>query len=302
MRFLLTQTANKARPIKRSPRLAPQQAKPEDVTSRAWGQQCSPNCGCVLRFDVELDQNERVQSSTYHAKSVVTSVEKGKTRPQWTWKGSSNENRARRSDILLTECKCDTLHTLAQSVSDYLLHKTLSTHVRNQLEFSTSRSPSSFQHAVLRQHGLSPERHSGCFDLVEDALVAMARGYVPKPRKAPLYQQGLKEHYQPLSQKYDREFLLRYRKALQRISCRTTYSSRLPFQSDYQDDVDDDSPSSSSWWSFFWNQEDHRADEASKLAQTIASETVGKPSDKEMDWLSYVDELGESDEDRQESA
>ena len=41
---------------------------------QTWGQQCSPNCGCTLRFETSIDpaNNYKIVSAIYHAKTVVS--------------------------------------------------------------------------------------------------------------------------------------------------------------------------------------------------------------------------------------
>lgn len=41
---------------------------------QAWGQQCSPNCGCTVRFETTIDPTDHYQitSASYHAKTIVS--------------------------------------------------------------------------------------------------------------------------------------------------------------------------------------------------------------------------------------
>eukprot|EP00557_Chaetoceros_sp_GSL56_P013996 CAMPEP_0176478106 /NCGR_PEP_ID=MMETSP0200_2-20121128/1006_1 /TAXON_ID=947934 /ORGANISM="Chaetoceros sp., Strain GSL56" /LENGTH=473 /DNA_ID=CAMNT_0017874015 /DNA_START=213 /DNA_END=1634 /DNA_ORIENTATION=- len=50
-----------------------EQSKNQD-TIQSWGQQCSPNCGCTVRFETIIDPTNHYQivSASYHAKTVVS--------------------------------------------------------------------------------------------------------------------------------------------------------------------------------------------------------------------------------------
>jgi hypothetical protein len=43
----------------------------QDTAIQAWGQQCSPNCGCTVRFETTIDPTDHYQitSASYHAKN-----------------------------------------------------------------------------------------------------------------------------------------------------------------------------------------------------------------------------------------
>ena len=192
MRFLLLRGKGGA---VRAARVAPPAvANPAAGGGKTWGQQCSPQCGCVLRFEATLDENARVTSCQYHAKSVLVSHNKsnGQLEPQHVWKESANNGRRRlrrrRRDeqqqqrpLLLQECQCTTLHELALQVTRHVQDKSLG-QIRNQMEFTGPRSSVAFSHAVLQTNGL-PTNHTHCVDLVEESLTAMTKGHMPAPRR-----------------------------------------------------------------------------------------------------------------------
>jgi hypothetical protein len=47
---------------------------PPQDNIQAWGQQCSPNCACTVRFETTIDPTNQYQitSASYHAKTVVS--------------------------------------------------------------------------------------------------------------------------------------------------------------------------------------------------------------------------------------
>jgi hypothetical protein len=141
--------------------------------NKTWGQQCSPACGCVVRFEATVDPNSKtIIDSTYYAKSVISIKKEGKLEPLYT-------NRTRQP--MFKECDCKTLHDLAQKVSAYLPAKKID-RIRNLTEFSKNRSSPAFRHAVLADHGHS-RNDTHCFDVLEEAFTAMVRGDMPKRRE-----------------------------------------------------------------------------------------------------------------------
>eukprot|EP00986_Skeletonema_menzelii_P018787 scaffold26714_cov160-Skeletonema_menzelii.AAC.4 len=145
-----------------------------NITGKAWGQHCSPDCGCVLRFELELSNNhvspalsttETVAAATYHAKRVMvtkathssqndenrTSSSSSSTlKPLLTSEPSSTSQRP-----ILTPCTCTTLHELAQQVVSHLPGRTMQ-QLRNDIELGVvgSRSSMAFRHTVLRENVL----------------------------------------------------------------------------------------------------------------------------------------------------
>ena len=155
---------------------------------QSWGQQCSPNCGCVVRFEATRDpETNQFTSATYHAKSVVLSqiksnVENGRVKlePAMT---------LRTNRPMFKECSCKSLHALASKVTDYLPNKNAIA-LSSSMEFAGVRSSPAFRHTALEKQGLSTS-HTHCFDLVEEALTAMIKGHMLKARP----QVSLKEVY-----------------------------------------------------------------------------------------------------------
>jgi len=205
MRFLLNKasaTVSKRVPSKPIIKDVVDKASDGIVTSdmrqkvQAWGQQCSPNCGCAIRFkaDIDPENRNRITMATYHAKTIITTESKSRDggvtlRPLLT----QSRDKGGNGRPMLKECSCNTLHVLAKSITDTLPQLTLS-QAQNQLEFSGLRSSTAFRYSVLKSHNLLKkdkkiindeihhEQEGQCFDLVEDALVACLKGYIPGPR------------------------------------------------------------------------------------------------------------------------
>jgi hypothetical protein len=140
-----------------------------------FGQQCSPNCGCVVRFETTVDPSSQIiVSSRYIAKNVIATrdSESGMLKPVLT-------NKAQKP--MFKKCDCQNLHALADKMVQSLPNKSLD-RVRNMTEFSSSRASSAFRHAVLAENGLST-KDTHCFDVVEEAFTAMVKGHMPRPRK-----------------------------------------------------------------------------------------------------------------------
>lgn len=145
---------------------------------QSWGQQCSPNCGCVVRFETRVDPStNKFISASYSAKSVVVTPTKaedkqGQLQPVMTFRN----NRP-----MLTSCSCESLHKLSSQITKYLPDKDVLS-FRSSLEFSGIRASPAFRHSVLEKQGL-PTSNTHCFDVVEEALTAMIKGHMPKPRQ-----------------------------------------------------------------------------------------------------------------------
>jgi len=143
--------------------------------TKSWGQQCSPSCGCVLRFETKTDERQRIVDCNYVAKSVVTTADKkngGRLRPVYT---------TRMSRPMFQDCKCQSIHALARHVTSYLPNKRWD-HVQGVNDFTFTRSSIAFRHAVLSAHGL-PRTDTHCFDVVEEAFTGMFNGNVPSKRR-----------------------------------------------------------------------------------------------------------------------
>ena len=121
---------------------------------KTWGQQCSPTCGCTIRFETELDStnNLRILSAKYHAKSVLMVPQQdkhtGRIGPLLPYLTQSENETSRRP--ILKECSCPTLHNLASKIV-HIPQLTLS-QVQNQLGFSGVRLSLSFRYSVLREN------------------------------------------------------------------------------------------------------------------------------------------------------
>jgi hypothetical protein len=161
--------------------------------SKAWGQQCSQDCGCAVRFEIRIDLSSRkILGASYQAKTVIATPNKeGRLEPVYT---------TRTGRPMFKSCSCHTVHHLANKITHYLPDQTLD-QARSTIEYSTSRSSSAFRHAVLADHGL-PRTDTHCFDLVEEAFTAMIKGHMPKKRKSgenfkTILMQGLAEEHPP---------------------------------------------------------------------------------------------------------
>lgn len=200
--------------------------------TKAWGQQCSPNCGCAIRFEVNMspDHGHQIMDATYHAVQVVSSLSL-KESPKSDLQ-SRNEigkrirqpittNRTAASRPILKTCTCTTLHKLASEIVSRLPTLTLA-QAQNQLEFSGVRSPNSFRYTVLRdilssipshtKDVKNPkwiQRYTPCYDLVEEAIIACLKGYMPKPRRTMDYSMytGISRGTHTSSHEYEYAFM-----------------------------------------------------------------------------------------------
>jgi hypothetical protein len=184
----------------------------DDATTvkKKWGQQCGISCSCVVRFEINLDDRDRVVSAEYTAQRVLmTSVNSRKDKEQH--KNSKNSkrvqpfmtNRTGRLQSIPSNCKA--LHQLSASAVSYFVNRPL-WQIMNYHEFQHSRSSKAFRQTVLKAQKLTlndtqmdspltpkahidkktkqqPANHNHCFDLVEDAITALLKGYVPQPRQ-----------------------------------------------------------------------------------------------------------------------
>lgn len=160
----------------------------ESTHVQIWGQQCSPSCGCVVRFEATLDPvSNTFTSASYHAKSVLVSAIVNSNKDHT---GSLQPARTIRNNRpMFRPCSCDSLHQLASRVTDYLPDKNALT-FGSSMEFAGVRSSPAFRHTVLEKQGL-PTTDTHCFDVVEEALTAMVKGHMPKPRKQVPFKQAL---------------------------------------------------------------------------------------------------------------
>lgn len=143
--------------------------------TKSWGQQCSHNCGCVVRFETTVDQQSKeIVSASYVAKVIMTRFDRdtGRLEPIYT---------TRTHRPMVQECTCPSLHTLAQQVTAYLPKKRLD-QIQNMNQFTTTRSSPAFRHAVLAEHNL-PRSNTHCFDVLEEAFCGVIDGSVPTKRR-----------------------------------------------------------------------------------------------------------------------
>jgi len=147
----------------------------DDNLRQSWGQQCSPTCGCVLRFETKTDEKKKIVDCIYVAKSVVTKIDKengGRLTPVYS---------TRKKRPMFQECKCQSLHALAKHVSSYLPNNRWD-HIQRMSDFDSIRSSIAFRHAALSEHGL-PRTDTHCFDLVEEAFTGLFIGRIPSKRR-----------------------------------------------------------------------------------------------------------------------
>ena len=144
-----------------------------NITGKAFGQQCSPDCGCVLRFELQLSNNhsspalsttETIVAANYHAKRVMVtrsatndddSKSLSPSQPSTTLRPLLTSEHSSNASPILTSCTCNTLHELAQQVVDHLPGRTLQ-QLRNDTDFGVvgTRSSMAFRHTVLRENVL----------------------------------------------------------------------------------------------------------------------------------------------------
>lgn len=252
--------------------------------TKSWGQQCSPSCGCVLRFETETDESERIVHSSYVAKTVVTTIDKdngGRLRPV---------KSTRKSKPMFQECECQSLHALANLVTRYLPNKRWD-HVRNMNNFAFVRSSSAFRHAVLSEHDL-PRTDSHCFDVVEEAFAGLVNGYAPPKRRinAPFERIVAAECLQrPLLIKTEQDYL---EDALQISNPRDPTIENQSESNNGKLGVDRNrifmstSKTSSTLGMFDINGENWLDED-----ENDGGESAMNPRNNQFDWVSYVDEL-----------
>jgi hypothetical protein len=251
-----------------------------------WGQQCSPTCGCVIRFQATIDpMSRRYESVEYVARQVVTtSVPDGQST-------SSSSMLTSRGRPMMRDCECKSLHHLASTTTQYLQGKTTS-QATSMLEFQSTRSSTAFRQTALTMQGL-PKSHTGCFDVMEEALTAMVKG-----------------HMVPFREQERMDMELQEEPRINVIKGRGYYNHRWTRR-----DEDDDEESWSYGFSKLWKDSEAQSLSSSTSALSIldlsmniftgkTAETEKDMSDQKalpQDWQSYVDRLYE-EEDEQQSA
>ena len=105
---------------------------------------------------------------------------------------SNNNSIKLEARPVITSCNCKTLKQLANAVCSYLPtsqghHGHLSSIAighgmnmqafKNELQFESNRASAGFRQHVLTMIGASPHTAGKCFDLVENTLIGLVRGY-----------------------------------------------------------------------------------------------------------------------------
>lgn len=161
----------------------------------AWGQQCSPQCGCVIRFEaVSVGENgtgrgpkATVETASYLAKQlIVVPASSSSTTSSSSSAASTSAGWIPALTVkgrpMFRPSPCSALHHLAQAVVHHAPGKKWDD-LRNGLEFRSVRSGPAFRSAVLSAQDLQPiASHHHCFDLVEEAYTALVKGHLPRPR------------------------------------------------------------------------------------------------------------------------
>lgn len=232
MKFLLQRTASlkSGRIAATSKRAAPrtfETRKNEGPCSKAYAQRCSPNCGCVLRFEATLSPSSssdgtsanaspKVINAAYHARRILAKSQEdasGNSRLQPLLTSRASPEAAQ---PLMTNCSCQTLHLLAEQTVDHMNGRTIA-QLQNDSASNTARSSVALRHTILRSNVLprieeqnknkiglrgsrpdrvrdgepsnaiesinETERRGHCYDLVEEAIVALVHERMPRPRK-----------------------------------------------------------------------------------------------------------------------
>jgi hypothetical protein len=186
------------------------------VVQKRWGQQCGVSCGCVLRLEIELDDKERVVTALATTKRILVqannSRKEGQQEPHTQLHPLLTLHRQRPQCTSPSPCRA--LQTLVSAVVQYMPGRYL-WQLQNYHEYSSHmRSSGAFCRTVL-DHMLSsaaapcapslsqrPSNNNSpppsnlssttmslytpCFDLVEDALTALLKGYIAAARRHPL--------------------------------------------------------------------------------------------------------------------
>lgn len=188
MRFLLHAAAAAATPKRAAATAVADAATTTSATTttntttrttklKLWGQQCGVSCGCVLRIELGVNDDNRVVTAEYTAKRILTTstttAATDNRRPVLTSKGR----------LQYTPSPCVALHQLSANNVRFFLQgggRQL-WQLQNYHDFSQARSSAAFRRAVLQAQRLGPQ-HSHCFDLVEDVVTALLKGYIPAAR------------------------------------------------------------------------------------------------------------------------
>ena len=232
--------------------------------TKFWGQQCSHNCGCVVRFEATVNPStQEIVNATYHAKSIVaTKTADGRLEPVRT-------NRTNKP--MMKECKCKTIHTLAKEITTFVSNKNLDS-VRNMSEFASTRSSPAFRHAVLVGNQL-PRTDIHCFDVLEEAFTAMIKGFLPSQRRTMRsYDKVLAHEFswkaQAEEQENDVSSLQRRHTGMDQTHLSMSVPRSVSTLSMFDINAE------------YWEQEEHQ-----KMEQEAKQRKT-----RSLDWLSFVDE------------
>jgi len=191
-----------------------------------WSQHCgAPHCACLLRLEVEVSDDAVVKSASYQTKSLVLNQRinrdnKTLFEPKYTTKGRP----------MVQQCQCGTLKSLAYAVTTYLPGQTMNK-LNSMTEYSGTRSSPAFRYTILRSLDLKePDRFNGCFDLVEEAFMALIRGYLPAKRRYPIEHEKQKNVALPfhLAQENLREQSRRINRAIESSKARDKKNRLYP--------------------------------------------------------------------------
>lgn len=168
----------------------------ESEQVKAWGQHCSPNCGCAVRFEATIDHStNQILSASYEAKTVITHIQSAYGAGETTYLkpllADSRRDKTNNGKPLMKSCQCKTLHGLSQRITEVLPQYSLQ-QAQNQLEYAGNRSSAAFRYIAMKKLGFNDSANSTkdlnslsyghCWDLVEDAITACLHGHLPKPR------------------------------------------------------------------------------------------------------------------------
>jgi len=197
MRFLLQGSRLRVNHIRANAPLS-------EGSRKVFGQQYSPQCNSVLRFEAILNDEDKVESATYYVKRIARFIKCEHTK---------------KTQPLFVECTCPEIHKLSKQVVAHLIGKSFSKTLRNMVELTSTRSSPAFRHTVMEKYGLNPSDQSS-YDLVEQTLTSMVKqkNISPRMNRSKSYIQMLNESYQSLLEQAEQEeFVERYGRALRRI-------------------------------------------------------------------------------------
>jgi hypothetical protein len=124
-------------------------------------------------LQIGLDESDCIVSAEYTAKRVITDPNNN-LQPVLTF-------RKKQQRLMLVQSHCPTLRKLSELTVNAMLQQPKKLwQVSNCLEFTGHRSSVAFRQAVLTAQKLTGTH---CFDLVEDAVTAVIKGYIPAPRR-----------------------------------------------------------------------------------------------------------------------